>query len=144
MLEYLRTAESHLDMMMDEWCVLLKKDVEEEDLSLREEVHVERSKCGGLEGRREGLVGRAEGLSIEKSRRIRSASFHFCCEGRQRRRPQQAVSGNLRSGMEGAVVVSLEDGNGKIELTPSSLELRQVNIRKSTQTERLIDRKSKS
>jgi hypothetical protein len=125
-------------MMMDEWCVLLKKDVEEEDLSLREEVHVERSRCGGLEGRREGLVGRAEGLSIEKSRRIRSASFHFCCEGRQRRRrqqQQQAVSGSLRSEEEGAGVVSLEDGNGKIELTPSSLELWQVNIRKSTQTE---------
>jgi hypothetical protein len=125
-------------MMMDEWCVLLKKDVEEKDLSLREEVHVERSRCGGLEGRREGLVGRAEGLSIEKSRRIRSASFHFCCEGRQRRRrqqQQQAVSGSLRSEEEGAGVVSLEDGNGKIELTPSSLELWQVNIRKSTQTE---------
>jgi hypothetical protein len=50
--------------------VWLKKGVEEEDLSLREEVHVERSKCDGVDGRRKGLVGRAEGLSREFAARL--------------------------------------------------------------------------
>jgi hypothetical protein len=104
--------------------VWLKKGVEEEDLSLREEVHVERSKCDGVDGRRKGLVGRAEGLSREKGRRIRSASFHYCCEGRQKRR--RAVSGSLRSDVEDAGVVRLKDGNGRTELTPSSLEFKSI------------------
>lgn len=87
--------------------MLLKKVVvivESEDLNLREEVHVERSKCGGVGGRRKGLLGRAEGLSIEKRWRIHSAPFHSCCEERR----QQAVNGSLQSIMEDAGVVSLK------------------------------------
>jgi hypothetical protein len=42
--------------------------------------------------------------------------------------------GSLRSVEEGAGVVRLRDGNGRIELTPS-LEFRLVDVRKSTQTE---------
>lgn len=84
--------------------MLLKKAVEEEDLSLGKDVHVERSKCGGVGGRRKGLVGRAEGLSIEKRWRIRSAPLHLCCEGRR----QEAVDGSLRSIKEDAGVVSLK------------------------------------
>jgi hypothetical protein len=112
--------------------VLLKKGVEEEDLSLREKVHVERSKCDGVDGRRKGFVGRAEGLSSEKDRRIRSASFHSCCEGRQQRR--RVVSGSLRSDEEDAGVMRLKDGNGRIELTPSSLEFWSVGKGESIQT----------
>jgi hypothetical protein len=43
--------------------------------------------------------------------------------------------GSLRSVEEGAGVVRLRDGNGRIELTPSPLEFRLVDVRKSTQTE---------
>jgi hypothetical protein len=43
--------------------------------------------------------------------------------------------GSLRSVEEGAGVVRLTDGNGRIELTPSPLEFRLVDVRKSTQAE---------
>jgi hypothetical protein len=52
--------------------------------------------------------------------------------------------GSLRSFEEGIGVVRLRDGNRRIELTPSSLEFKLVNVRKSTQTESIMNENSAS